>query len=159
MDTVTEKVFIRFFKRFHFTQYFSNTAHFIWDLRELLFYDFHWAWLGLGKKLNWFPVLMNSLLSVKSLQRRQRIRIIFQQFHQCRSPPPCPPPSARPYSSWRRRQIRSLGEMKPRTLGCKLGTGTLQVLCLFWYNCLSHKSKSGKNELYVIFPGAHQPSL
>ena len=113
MDTVAEKVFIRFLKRFHFTQYFSTTAHFIWICWNYVFYDSHWAWLGLGNILNWFPVLMNSWLSVKSLQRRQRIRIIFQQFPQCRSPPPpCPPPSARPYSSWSSRHISRLGEMK-----------------------------------------------
>ena len=32
------KNIIRFLKCFHFTQYFSTTAHFIWDLLELRFF-------------------------------------------------------------------------------------------------------------------------
>ena len=107
-----------------YTILFNYSTFYLGFVGVTFFHDSHWAWLGLGKKLNWFSVLMNSLLSVKSLQRRQRIRIIFQQFHQCRSPPPCPPPSARPYSSWRSTQISGLGEMKEPRARMQVGDCT-----------------------------------
>ena len=113
MDTVAEKVFIRFLKRFHFTQYFSTTAHFIWICWN---YVFLWFSLSLTRSRKYIKLILCSdefLAFREKLQRRQRIRIIFQQFPHCRPPPPpCPPPSARPYSSWSSTHISRLGEMK-----------------------------------------------
>ena len=90
-----------------------NYSTFYLDLLELRFLWFSLSLTRSRKYIKLIPCSDEFLAFREKLQRRQRIRMIFQQFPQCRSPPPpCPPPSARPYSSWSSRHISRLGEMK-----------------------------------------------
>ena len=86
-----------------------------------------------------FPCSDEFLAFREKLQRRQRIRIIFLLFPHCRSPPPpCPPPSARPYSSWSSRQIHQEAGGDERVEGSKLGT----VLCRLTPCMIHHQFKA-----------------
>ena len=63
-----------------YTILFNYSTFYLGFVGVTFFSDFHWAWLGLGKKLNWFPVLMNSLLPVKSYSGGTESGSFFSNF-------------------------------------------------------------------------------